>query len=263
MFVYKQPEYDDHKLSDINPNLSDNGPIMNNDKDNRGLVHPDGAPPGFRSPYLPNWNGAEEQMTFDNNTNNGGPKTFYRSQSVTITTGPDGKTRKTTTIRDSNGQETTTTEEFDNDNNEYGGDRTRRPMIDIVPFNWGRFGNYNNHNDNNNDNINDDNINEFGLWQPNDPLKRFRNKWQNWKWNPMNWYNDDDKQKDDKNKPRSVQWFDRKTIRNDPNIHRNRDNEQEREKGFKWRSYRDYQSNNNKNNKKPSLLDDIVKKRDD
>ena len=248
---------------------------MNNDNDNKGLVHPDGAPPGFRSPYLPNWNGVEKEMTFENN-DNGTPKRFFRSQSVTITTGPDGKTRKTTTIRDSNGQETTNTEEYDAKDNGFGSG-----SIIISPFDWGgRNRNNNNNNGNNNDNDDD----RFGLWPPqknkapplfeqtHDPFARFRKKWQNWRWNPYNWGNQnlDNDNQDNFNdgynaRPRN-EWFwrhknDRKTIRNDPKIYgdnNNKDRDYNKNEGFKWRSYRDYQSNNN--DKKPSLLDDIIKK---
>eukprot|EP01084_Bolivina_argentea_P036755 67968_1 len=135
---------------------------MNDDEKNKGLIHPDGVPPGFRSPYLPNWNGAENEV----------PKQqYYRSQSVVISTGPDGKTTKTTTIRDSDGQTTTTTEEYGN--NDF----------------------YNNNDDENNNN--------FQLYpeqkhypklfeRTDDPFEKFRNLWQKWKWNPFPWKNKND-----------------------------------------------------------------------
>eukprot|EP01083_Nonionella_stella_P040749 110478_1 len=213
-----EPEYDDHKLSDINPNVTDNGPIMSNDEDNKGLVHPDGAPPGFRSPYLPNSNGAEKNMEF---SHNGGNNRFYRSQSVVISTGPDGKTTKTTTIHDSNGESTTTTEEYHADND---GMNQIQSM-----FNWN----------------NDHSAIELFPSQKvplfertHDPLERFRSKWQNWKWNPYNWYHGDATQK---------RMDDDRGIK--PANHE-----------IKWKSYRDYKSDDSDHNKGPSLLDDIVKR---
>eukprot|EP00484_Ammonia_sp_Unknown_P017111 CAMPEP_0197026736 /NCGR_PEP_ID=MMETSP1384-20130603/6765_1 /TAXON_ID=29189 /ORGANISM="Ammonia sp." /LENGTH=376 /DNA_ID=CAMNT_0042455457 /DNA_START=69 /DNA_END=1199 /DNA_ORIENTATION=- len=266
-----EPEYDEHKLSDINPNVSpsDNAPIMNDESDNKGLMHPDASPRGFRSPYLPHWNGAEKQMEFENNQNGGGPKTFYRSQSVVISTGPDGKTRKTTTIRDSSGQESSTTEEYDA--NDAGGAGAQFPRI----FNW-----------------NDDEKqgNERALiWpysgrdspplfeQTHDPFARFREKWQNWRWNPFNWYEGRQREsnRDRGGYTRSgdgdgsvSEWFwksregaNRDQHRNDRILNdANRSSNGKRE-GFKWRSYRDYQSESNKR-RGPSLLDDIVKKDD-
>merc|ERR1712228_777188 len=114
------------------------------------------------------WNGAEKEMEFD-----GAPKSFYRSQSAMISTDRNGKTIKTTTIRDSNGESTTTTEEFE-------GNKSL--------FDW-----------NHDSNADADNgqIELFGKDQrfqmfetTHDPFKKLRDKWQAWKWNPYNWNND-------------------------------------------------------------------------
>merc|ERR1711920_225113 len=97
-----------------------------------------------------------------------GPKSFFRSQSVVISTGPNGRTTKTTTIRDSNGETTTTTEEFDGNNGQQNELNDGFRSI----FNWNR----------NNDNAeNDGPIELFGKKQKypmfettHDPFKKLR-----------------------------------------------------------------------------------------
>ena len=217
-----EPEYDDHKLSDINPNLSDNGPIHNKKEDDKGLIHSDGVPPGFRSPYRPKWHGAEKEMEFGN----GAPKSFYRSQSVVISTGPDGKTTKTTTIRDSNGETTTTTEEFDGHNGHAHGYNDGIRSI----FNW---------NGHSNEDADNGRMELFGKEQKfpmfettHDPFKKLRDKWQAWKWNPYNW---------NKDGQTNAGGYGR--------------NDGQKKEEIQWKSYKDYRSEN----KKSSLLDDIVK----
>lgn len=252
----KQPEYDDRRLSDINPNLSNDGPIMSDDAENKGLIHPNGPPSGFRSPYLPNWNGAEKSMEFGNEE----PQRFFRSQSVVISTGPDGRTTKTTTIRDSNGQSTTTTEELDNDHNDgqpfgFGngslfGDHGNNGngKMPRTLFDWGFSGNGQQRNDQNGRDDIDREGDRFQivpmLEQTHDPFARFRKRWENWKYNPYNLWSG-----------KSAEMQNPKQQCDLGNKYGNRD----RKEGIKWTPYREYKSDDGEG-KRPDLLDNIVKK---
>lgn len=193
-----EPEYDKPTLSDVNTDIynHNHGPIINDEKNDSNLIHPNGPPPGFRSPYLPNWNGQEKSISNSEYESIGSPQSqsFFRSQSVTIRTGPDGKTTKTTTIRDENGNVHESTETFDSDGNGtdgntfggfggFGGFDFPRRMID---FGFGH--NDDNANLNSNPNsrppsLNGDILNDGNPWvtRPNDPFGRWRNTIDGWK----------------------------------------------------------------------------------
>jgi len=70
--------YDRPRLSDINPNVSD---IDHNHR------------PNFR-PYLPNWNGEENPMDFNDQKTPSSPRSFYRSESVVISRDSNGNVKK-------------------------------------------------------------------------------------------------------------------------------------------------------------------------
>merc|ERR1712129_651345 len=129
---------------------------------------------------------------------------------------------------------TTTSEEFgDGNGHGHGFDDFNQGIKSI--FNWNHGQNY----DDGRIELFGNNNQRFPMFvQTNDPLKKLRDKWQAWKWNPYNWNKDENGMgnRDD-------------TFIGNRNYQKNKSEE------IEWQSYKDYRSMN----KKPtSLLDDIV-----
>jgi len=219
-------------MSDINerPQLSDINPAVPNDNNNS-------------ISNLPTWNDEKAMMDF-NDENTSRPKMFYQSQSVIIQRDSNGNVKKTTTIRDKNGQIHSTTEEYNDDTeNKNLLDHGFHPFDRMFTFNLpyshhendGETRKFPSRNDivlNNEDTKTNDQF-RF-LETPNDPLKRIRPFIQ--KWNPFNW---------------------KKYKENDINSNNN-NNDNNNYYGIRWRSnYADYR-------KKPTdIRNDIIFKKPD
>lgn len=221
-----EPEYNTPKLSDIVPEIheKENTPIFNDTDPHLGFKNPTIHPPRFPSPFLPHHYSAEVDIPDgnDNNDSSFRPQTYYRSQSTIITTGPNGETKKITTTQDETGQKHTTVETYNNN------------------LTW------NKQNDTNN-NKNLETI--FGV-KPIDSTKSQENKQggifkilttpfekvKNFLWGKSNYISDSN--------TNDQRWNDR----NLSTTTNNNNNNNSSSRGFRWSSYRDYQSKKSQNN---------------
>jgi len=221
-----EPELDNHTLSDINPNMSENNIITND----HGIIKSDPNTPGFRSPYLPNWNGAQRDG-----------KKYYRSESVSIVMGSDGKTKKTTTVIDENGQKHTSTEEYDSKNN-----NGELNIFNMNPFRFD-ISPFNNNNTNNN---NDADLNQIRNREYYGNNNKYSQKFGELKdkfkvYNPWYWVKDKwNNYNNGNNRSNYYETYNRNTNKNENN----------NDHGWRSQSYSKYKRD------KHAKLDDIVKK---